>query len=400
MSSPTDELHARPTIYFDGPAYIEHVALMPDRLPKAYAAHTAFEIGGERQEWPRIQVEFHTEFVTVTKISKLATDPGDWPLSDLPVSAAEDFAGIGQSKLICRTAIMVRGPVTSLSEVMRDLGFGNAAASVVGEGAAQICSDFLVSGEHTSRILLLNADLNKFRLGRMVRRLFEIEACRAMALLGLTEARRLAPMLGHYDSMLVGLSNRNITTPVAHHKELLEEISALSARVISATAETRNRFSATSAYSRIVEDRISELRERHVPGFQRFGMFVTRRFQPAVRTCEATAHRLVQLSAATGHLLDLLQTRIQVEIEFQNAGQIQAVADRAATQVKIQRAVEGFSIIAISYYLLSLMRFAVETLDRAGYHVDDTITLGAIPVVVGTVAISILRVKRALAETD
>lgn len=63
------------------------------------------------------------------------------------------------------------------------------------------------------------------------------------------------------------------------------------------------------------------------------------------------------------HLLDLLQTRIQVEIEYQNATQIQVMANRAATQLKIQRAVEGFSIIAISYYLLNLIKEVAETLE-------------------------------------
>ncbi len=400
MNGLTDELHARPTIYFDGPAYIEHVALMPDRLPASWAAHTTFDIGGERHDWPHTRVEFHTEFVTVTKIRKLTNDLTSWPRSDLPIAAAEDLAGVGRSKLICRSAIVVQSPVKKVSEVIRDFGFGNVTASVVGEGGAQVCSDFQASGEYTSRILLLNADLNKFRLGRMVRQLFEIETYRAMALLGLPEAWRLGPILSQYDAMLVDLSNRHVTTPATKHRELLEEISALSARVISAAAETRNRFSATSAYARIVEDRISELRERRVPEFQRYGMFITRGFQPAVRTCEATSHRLMQLSAATSHLLDLLQTRIQVEIEFQNARQIQAVADRSAAQLKIQRAVEGFSIIAISYYLLSLMRFAVETLDQAGLHVSNMVTLGAIPVVIVSVAISISRVKRALARTD
>ena len=37
-------------------------------------------------------------------------------------------------------------------------------------------------------------------------------------------------------------------------------------------------------------------------------------------------------------------------------------------QVRIQRAVEGFSIIAISYYLLSLLKMAIETTEHLGVH--------------------------------
>ncbi len=400
LANANDELHARPTIYFDGPAFIEQVAFMPDRIPTAYPASAALEINADVQGQPRVQIEHHTEFITVTKVMKLDADLRSWPVSELSFSAAETLAGTSGSKFICRTAIMVRSSVPNLSELATSLGFLDPTASYVGLGAAQICSDFYVRDDQSIRILLLNSDLNQFRLGRMVRRLFEIEAYRAMALLALPDARRIGPLLIEYDATLIELSNRNLTTSAAHHKDLLGEISALSARVISATSVTRSRFSATSAYARIVDDRISELRERHIPGFQRYGMFIKRRFQPAVRTCESTAHRLVQLTVSTSHLLDLLQARIQVEIEYQNARQIEAVAERAATQVRIQRAVEGFSIIAISYYLLSLMRFVMDTLNHAGYPINDMIPLACIPVVIGAVAISILRVKRALAEPD
>ncbi|EJC83777.1 uncharacterized membrane-anchored protein [Rhizobium leguminosarum bv. trifolii WSM2297] len=386
------ELHARPSIYFTGPAIVEHVAFMPlDRAIKDF--HDSLEVDGEIS----VRVERHTEFVTITRLRKLHSEPDRWPEPDLAESDFAQLAGLNAPRLVCHVSILVLGnPPDELGSVLKTLDFGDTAASSIGGGAAQVCSDFRVRGDNSSRIILFNNDLNAHRLGRMVRRIFEIETYRSMALLGLPEARRLAPLLGGYDAELVQLTNRNLSTPAHQHKQLLDEITVLSSHIISATAETRNRFGATAAYAKIVEERIVLLRESHVPGFQRFGTFVERRFKPAVRTCEATALRLEHLSRATMHLLDLLQTRIQVEIEFQNATQIQAMADRAATQVKIQRAVEGFSIIAISYYLLSLLKFIYETADHAGFHFDPMIMLVAVPVVVGTVAITILRVKHAL----
>lgn len=50
----------------------------------------------------------------------------------------------------------------------------------------------------------------------------------------------------------------------------------------------------------------------------------------------------------------------------------------------------------VSYYLLSLLKFIYETADHAGFHFDPVIKLVAIPVVVGSVVITILRVKHAL----
>lgn len=393
------ELHARPSIYFSEPAFVEHIALKP---AGSLGLHDAYFVPGdaaEADESVRTQVEHHTEFVTITRVTQLKAEADEWPMSHLSVADFEKLAGIGPSQLICRVGILVMGPAPAeLGPVLTKFGFQDTTASSIGGGAAQVCSDFRVRPDQTSRILLFNKDLNDYRLGRMVRRVYEIETYRSMALLGLPEARRLGPLLGNYDAKLVELTDRNLTTPTTEHKKLLDEISVLSAQIISATAETRNRFGATAAYAKIVEERIAELRETHVPGFQRFGVFVARRFKPAIRTCEATALRLDQLSHATMHLIDLLQTRIQVEIEYQNATQIHAMAERAATQVKIQRAVEGFSIIAISYYLLSLLKVVFETAEHTGYHLSPVVMLISIPVVIGAVALTILRVKHALAE--
>jgi len=390
------ELHARPSIYFSGPALVEHIALSGTSPSISDLSHRVV-VAEDAIEGPRTQVEFHTEFVTVTRVTPLEAEPSTWPADSLSIDEAARLAGLTDWSFVCRLEILICGSAPGeLGPLLSALQFGDTAASTIGGGAALVCSDFRVGDNGTSRTILFNHDLNAYRLGRMVRRVYEIETYRVMALLGFPEARRLGPVLGGYDRKLVELTNRHVSTSAEDHKRLLDEISQLSAEVISAAAQTRNRFGATAAYAKIVEERIAELRETHVPGFQRFGVFVARRFRPAVRSCEATALRLEQLSHATMHLIDLLQTRIQVEIEVQNAVQIQAMAERAETQVKIQRAVEGLSIIAISYYLLSLIKVAIETADHAGLHINPIYMLISIPVVIGAVALAILRVRHAL----
>lgn len=390
------ELHARPSIYFEGPAFVEHLAFMPETAAARPNVDDHVSRITEDNSF-KTQIEHHTEFVTITRVHPLDNISENWPTSGTTTGEYAEVADLKDARLICRVCILVSGPAPAeLGPVLRKFGFGDTAASSIGDGAAQVCSDFRVHDDQSSRIILFNNDLNAYRLGRMIRRIYEIETYRAMALLGLPEARRLSPRLVDFDAKLVQLTSRNLSTSTSEHKALLDEISLLSAEIISATAETRTRFGATAAYAKIVEERISELREQHVAGFQRFGVFVARRFNPAVRTCHATAVRLEQLSHATMHMIDLLQTRIQVEIEYQNAVQIQAMADRAATQVKIQRAVEGFSIIAISYYLLSLLKTVFETLEHSGYHLSPMIMLVSIPLVIIAVCITILRVKHAL----
>jgi uncharacterized membrane-anchored protein len=391
------ELHARPSIYFAAPAYVEHIALMPSSFKGIDREAVSSREWPKRDDEVRTQVEYHTEFVTVTRVTHLSASASKWPETQMTEQDIVDLIGDAPMSIICRTGILVCGPAPEeLGPSISAFEFRDSVASSIGGGSAVVCSDFRVRPEGASRIVLFNKDLNSYRLGRMVRRIYEIETYRSMALLGLPSARRLAPLLDKFDSRLVELTARNLNSPDGDHKELLFAISELSAQVISAAAETRNRFGASLAYSKIVEERISELREAHVPGFQRFGVFVARRFKPAIRTCEATSLRLEQLSQATMHLLDLLQTRIQSEIEFQNAVQIKAMADRAATQIKIQHAVEGFSVIAISYYLLGILKTGVSALEHFEVHVPPAVTVVAVPLVIIGVLLLILRVKRNL----
>ncbi|GGE14683.1 DUF3422 domain-containing protein [Rhizobium sp. 25PS6] len=396
----TAELHARPSIYFAGPALVEHFALMPAQSP-ARQTGGSISLGKHDTDLIKTRVEYHTEFVTVTRVTMLDHEPEQWPAPTLVTSDILAMLGLPSASIIGQVSILVMGPAPDeLGDFLPKFGFDVSAASMIGGGAGQVCSDFRVRSNGWSHTLLFNKDLNAYRLGRMVRRIYEVETYRSMALLGLPLARRLAPRLAEFDARLGELADRNQSTPADQHKNLLNEISELSAAIITASAETRSRFGATAAYAKIVEERISELRETHVPGFQRFGVFITRRFKPAVRTCEAAAHRLEQLSGATLHLLNLLQTRIQVEVEFHNAIQIRSVAERAATQVKIQRAVEGFSIIAISYYLVGLIKTAFEACQHAGWELSPLLMLGSLPLVFVTVTATVLRVKRALATHE
>ena len=63
-------------------------------------------------------------------------------------------------------------------------------------------------------------------------------------------------------------------------------------------------------------------------------------------------------------------------------------------------AVEGFSIVALSYYLLGIVKTALEALYHSGAHVSLLAMLVSIPIVLGTVSLAIVRVKRALETID
>jgi len=73
------------------------------------------------------------------------------------------------------------------------------------------------------------------------------------------------------------------------HNENLHQLLAISAHLENLTAQNSARFSAAEAYSAIVHQRISVLREERYEGRQTFFEFMMRRYDPAMRTC-ASGH--------------------------------------------------------------------------------------------------------------
>ena len=392
-----NELHARPSLYFDEPAHVFHLAFLGgepecnallERCCPApidpHAAQGITRLDGHALKWER-----HAEFFTLTLVVTSSCDDLSW--TSLPeVLAQKVEAHLPQ--LINSVQIVVRG------EAGLDLagyGFKDPCGSCVGGGDAVVWSDFRLSEEGNNHILLINRRLNAYRQGRMIRRLLEIETYRMMASLSLTMAKTLSAQLDIFDKTLVTLSERNADADSGNAKALLADISNLSAQVVSSTAKTRHRFSATQAYAQLVYERLGELRESHVGDCQRLGVFIERRFKPTVRYCTATEQRLEHLAKSVANLGDLLQARVQVEMEEQNSEILKSLNARADAQIKIQRAVEGLSIIAITYYLLNLLKLGYSGLHLLGAEVAPREAMLAMtPLAIAILALIIFRIKK------
>lgn len=282
------------------------------------------------------------------------------------------------------------------SAFLERFGIRQPAGSVIAGGDATIYSDFRITEGGFGRILLINRGLNDYRLGRMVRRIYEIETYRAMALLGLPLALETGAALPQLDARLIDLSKGTVNSSKTDPRGRLDQLSDLSFELSRAIAKTSHRFGATRAYADIVEDRIRDLRETHVPGLQRYGIFLNRRFGPAIRTCAATERRLDRLAANVAHLVGLLQTKIQVELQEQNVQSLKGMEARTASQVKIQKAVEGLSVIAITYYAASLIKLSLEALEYSHIVQTKSWMLVALPLTLFASASAIFLVRRAL----
>ncbi|MCE8033769.1 MAG: DUF3422 domain-containing protein [Halomonas sp.] len=400
-----NELHARPSIYFSEPAHLYHYAFLANAEEHAGLLAHLGETTGRAFDNEQVQQivtldgrvlkwERHTEFSTLTLMVPKAPESDPWAAP--PAWLAQVVEAYGAT-LVNATLVLVEG-----SDAWRGsaeaYGFIDPAGSQVGGGDATVWGDFHLDADGVNRLLLLNHGLNDFRLGRMVRRLLEIETYRMMASLSLPLAKELALELHAYEMELGELSDRNAEQEDANPRPLLTALSQLSARLERSGTRSRQRFSATDAYARIVFSRIEELRESRIDHCPRLGTFILRRFRPTVHYCAAIHQRQESLAESAARLNDLLRTRAQVEIEEQNSSILNSLNERASSQLKIQKAVEGLSIIVISYYIFSLFKLGLESLEALGVEVHPH-TAAAILGPLGAAIIALLawriwRVKR------
>jgi uncharacterized membrane-anchored protein len=77
-----------------------------------------------------------------------------------------------------------------------------------------------------------------------------------------------------------------------------------------------------------------------------------------------------------------LRTRVDVERSAQNQAILASMDKRSDLQLRLQHTVEGLSVVAISYYAVSLVGYMLYPLaDRIGVS-KGTLSAGAVPVVV------------------
>jgi uncharacterized membrane-anchored protein len=164
---------------------------------------------------------------------------------------------------------------------------------------------------------------------------------------------------------------------------LLQELTRLAAEIESGLSASQFRFGACRAYADLVTRRIQELREQRAPGLQTLEEFMSRRFRPAVATCQTVSQRLHDLSERVAQASGLLRTRVEIARERQNQQLLASMDRRARLQLRLQQTVEGLSVAAISYYVAGLVGYAAKGLNSAGINLDPDIAVAvSVPVVV------------------
>jgi len=82
-------------------------------------------------------------------------------------------------------------------------------------------------------------------------------------------------------------------------------------------------------------------------------------------------------------------------MEKQSRDLLRSMDKRAHLQLRFQETMEGLSIVVLSYYLLGIVGYGLKAIKAAGIKLNTDIAIGiAIPIVVGTVFLSIRRLRR------
>jgi uncharacterized membrane-anchored protein len=411
-----DEVHARPPLRIAEPAIVTHLAYQTGEqgaardfdhltaLCRQFA--TPVPPPGARQ-WlittddRVIRWERHTEFATLTHLTADSDPAKPWP--DLPgalVTLMETLPAPCLVAVNLRIESAAASPAASPERLGAIFSAGDLVGATIGGADAEAWTDFRIAEDGFSRILIRNRSLTAGRLGRMVQRLLEIETYRMMALLGLSTARTTGPELARMERQLSDIVSRtaiaspNVGGADDNDHKLLDELTGLAAESVALASRSRYRFSATAAYADLVEDRLEELREGRIEGYQRIGVFLDRRFRPAIKTCSASLRRQDELAQGIAQASNMLRTRVDVKLEEQNGALLRAMEERSRAQLRIQQAVEGLSVFAISYYLLAILKILSDGL----FPESDHRLLGAIavPVVLAAVWFSIRRLRHAL----
>jgi uncharacterized membrane-anchored protein len=183
---------------------------------------------------------------------------------------------------------------------------------------------------------------------------------------------------------------------LADNQRLLDELTALAADVEAGAAASVFRFGASRAYEEIVEQRLQTIGERKLKGLPTWSSFLARRMKPALRTCVTIDDRQSNLSLKLARAANLLRTRVDVELEQQNQQLLKSMNARTRLQLRLQTTVEGLSVAAITYYVVSLFSYLVKAAHDSGRleHEPSIVTAAFVPVAALAIWWAVRRIRR------
>ena len=404
-----NELHSRPFQVLPCPATVTHIALLTTteqrqaQFRHLQELHELLDVPAPETEVScyeitigqlRVRREMHMEFASYTFVN-LAPAASHRPFEDtglslLPEGWLERLTGTVVAAFHLDLQSVDNTANNDLALVRPWFEGKRLVGSSPQEGKARVWGTFQLHSDGFGRFMIRNHSLSNSQLGRLTHRLMEIETYRLMSLLALPQAREITPSLNDMDRQLAEITQELADNRQVDEKAVLAELTNIAARIEAFRARSTFRFSATRAYHQLVLARLEKLGEDELSGHLTITEFMTRRLTPAVKTCESVSDRLEDLSRRVDRASDMMRTRVELAIQSQNQQLLANMDRRSKIQLMMQHTVEGFSVVAISYYLISLLKLALDSAADAGLHFDKTLVLGvAIPLIIVAVFLGI-----------
>jgi uncharacterized membrane-anchored protein len=346
-----------------------------------------------------LRIERHTEFTGFTLIAPQAGAPfAESAFDHFPAGWLDAIPG----------RILAAVEIASDQEPIEDAGSAKAMERVmecfirerlvggwVVERTASVWSHFRLDERGATRFLVQGHRLTPGRYGRLLQRLVEIETYRLLAMLSLPFARDLLPQIEGLEAQHLAVVERIGAMDDGDERALLGDITNLSLTTERLQAYCGSRFSLTESYARILSARVRELREEQVPGYQTISEFFDRRLAQALHTCRTADAGLSALSRRLQSTTGLLRTRVEVNLQSQNQRLLASVDRRAAAQLRLQHAVEGLSVVVLTYYLAGLLKIILEGAKAAGAGIEPVFLVSlALPLLAGGVWWTVRHAKR------
>ena len=402
-----NEVHARPSQRIHMPALVVYVAVINEKITLEQESEHLSRLSSKKKiniehlqdnffclrlQGYTLRWERHTEFTSYSLIQSLpesvqlgASDPELLSFLALP---ERWLATIPGQTIAAIKLIMIHGDLNHPEEMLTSARnwFGECpiVASLIGRNSHSIVvTDFMLRDSGFERMLVIApTKTSGSRAGRIAHRLLGIETFRLMALRGLPVAKQLAPQLASAEQQLADITAQ-LENKSASEQELLDRLISLAVRIERSHIKHMNRFNATHAYDNLVTRNINALREKAIPGTQIIGEFMSHRLSPAIARVESTKQRMVSLSNRISQTGALLRTQVDILTEAQNQQLLEKLTRGQELQLKLQRTVEGLSIAAISYYMVSLLLYISKAGKEVGLPINPELVTGAlIPIVV------------------
>lgn len=403
------EVHARPHLLLQAPRGILQLSFMiegdqaRDQMAMSELSHRfgvaepdhATPLHGVTWDEGDLHCEKHTEFSTYLWCASLDSKTGE-PCGENPFK--HGFVPPGPVVSGIRLRLLPWMPETEKEADRFDPA--SLCYSLVENGSAAILTDFRQDEDGLTQILILARDLTPARAGALAQRLLEIETYRTLALLSLPLTRSMTSELRHMESRLAAITDEMCTNLVERRDSdvLLSELTGLAAELEAGVAANLYRFGASRAYYEIVEERLAALSEVAVSGYSTWADFLQRRIAPAMRECQSVKERQAKLSDKLTRAIALLRSWIDVELERQNRDLLASMNNRAKLQLRLQQTVEGLSVAAISYYVVSLLGYLLKGIPIVHDSVAPVMAV-LVPAVMLTIWWIVRRIRHAHSDT-